>query len=241
MNFEGFDMVRNLKGVTYMDSLRILIVDDHDVVRLGLATLLSRYPQFQVLAQASNGEEAQRYAEYFKPDVIIMDVRLPGKSGIEVTREIMRTMPDIKIIILTSYSKKEQLFEAICAGAYAYLLKEVGSKELIHALEAVGRGEAWIDPKLTHSVFTRLREAQQAFDAKAFSILSRQELRILALIAKGKSNKEIANSLQISAGTVRNYISNLMRKLDVSTRVEAAVFALKHNIHHHVLVEEVMA
>jgi len=224
-----------------MAALRILIVDDHDVVRLGLATLLSRYPQFQVVAQASDGVQAERYAQYFNPDAIIMDVRLPGKSGIAVTREIMRKMPAIKVIILTSYSKEEQLFEAICAGAYAYLLKEVGSKELIHALEAVARGEAWIDPKLTHFVFARLREAQQGFDAKALAILSPQELRILALISKGKSNKEIANSLQISAGTVRNYISNLMRKLDVRTRVEAAVFALKHHIHDHVLVKDAMA
>lgn len=224
-----------------MEPLRILIVDDHDMVRLGLAALLSRYPQFQVVAQANNGEQAERYAQHFKPDIIIMDVRLPGKSGIAVTREIMRKMPAIKVIILTSYSKEEQLFEAICAGAYAYLLKQVGSKELIHALEAVARGEAWIDPKLTHSVFTRLRDAQQGFEAKAFGILSPQELRILALIAKGKSNKEIANTIQISPGTVRNYVSNLMRKLDVSTRVEAAVFALKHNIHKHVLLEDVIA
>lgn len=224
-----------------MKPLRILIVDDHDIVLLGLATLFSRYPQFRVVAQANNGEQAERYALHFKPDVIIMDVRLPGKSGIAVTREIMRKMPATKVIILTSYSKEEQLFEGICAGAYAYLLKEIGSKELIHALEAVARGEAWIDSKLTHSVFTRLREAQQGFEAKALGILSPQEQRILALIAKGKSNKGIANSLKISPGTVRNYVSNLMRKLDVSTRVEAAVFALKHNIHNHVLVENVIA
>ena len=217
-----------------MKSLRILIVDDHEMVRLGLASLLARYPHFRVVAQASNGEEAERYAQYFKPDVIIMDVRLPGRNGIEITREIMRQKTETKIIILTSYSEEEQLFEAISAGAYAYLLKQVGSHDLIRALELVANGEAWIDPKLTRAVLKRICEAQYQFDANALAILSSQELRILALISKGKSNKEIAKILNITAGTVRNYISNLMRKLNVNTRVEAAVFALKHNIHDHV-------
>ncbi len=222
-----------------MKSLRILIVDDHEMVRLGLTSLLARYPQFRVVAQAKNGEQAQRHAQYFKPDVIIMDVRLPGKNGIEITREIMRQKTETKVIILTSYSQEEQLFEAINAGAYAYLLKQVGSDDLIRALEAVMRGEAWIDPKMTRAVLKRVCEGQYQFDAKAFAILSRQELRILALISKGKSNKEIAKTLNITTGTVRNYISNLTRKLNVNTRVQAAVFALKHNIHDHLPEEEI--
>jgi len=222
-----------------MKPLRILIVDDYDIVRLGLASLLARYPQFRVVAQASNGEQAERYAQHFKPDVIIMDVRLPGRNGIEVTRVIMRKRPETKVIILTSYSEEKALFEAINAGAYAYLLKQVGANDLIRALEAVMRGEAWIDPKLTRAVLIRVREAQYQFDANAFAILSPQELRILALISKGKSNKKIALVLDISVGTARNYVSNLMRKLNVSTRVEAAVFALKHRIHDHVPEQEI--
>ncbi|MGB0385699.1 MAG: response regulator [Ardenticatenaceae bacterium] len=222
-----------------MNSLRILIVDDHDVVRLGLATLLSRYRRFQVVAQASHAKQAERYAQHYKPDVIIMDVRLPGKSGIEATREIMGKMPDTKVIILTSYTQEQQLFEAISAGAYAYLLKEVGSNDLIRALESVARGEAWIDPKLTRSVLMRVRDAERELEAKVFAILSKQELRILALISTGKSNKKIAEVLQISDGTVRNYVTNLMRKLNVGSRVEAAVFALKHHIHDHVPLPDV--
>lgn len=223
-----------VEGVIKMKTLRILIVDDHDMVRLGLASLLARYPQFRVVAQANNAEQAARYAEDLNPDVIIMDVRLPGRNGIEATREIMRKRPETKVIILTSYSEEEQLFEAISAGAYAYLLKQICSNDLIRALELVACGEAWIDPKLTRAVLQRVRDAQYQFDANALGILSPQELRILALISKGKSNKEIAKILNITAGTTRNYISNFMRKLNVNTRVEAAVFALKHNIHDHV-------
>ena len=221
-----------------MKSLRILIVDDHDVVRMGLTTLLSRYPHFQVVAEASNAGQAKSYAQRYQPDVILMDVRLPGKSGIEATREILEIMPDIKILILTSYAQEEQLFDAIRAGATGYVLKRVGSEELIRALEGIARGESTLDPTLIRSVFDRLRETERATEAQAFAVLSQQELRVLALLSKGKSNKEIARILYLSDGTVRNYVSNLMRKLNVESRVEAAVFAIKHHIENHLPAEE---
>ncbi len=217
-----------------MKPLRILIVDDHDIVRLGLTTLLSRYPHFEVVAQASNAQQAIRNALVLKPDAIVMDVGLPGKSGIQATREITQKMPGMNVLILTEYSDEQQLFDAICAGAYGYILKQVASDELIHALEAVGRGEGWIDPKLGHSLFKHVREAMWQFDAQVFAPLSRQELRILALLSKGKNNKYIAHTLHLSLGTVRNYVTSLMGKLRLSSRVQACLFALEHHIDEHV-------
>ncbi|HBY98583.1 MAG TPA: DNA-binding response regulator, partial [Chloroflexi bacterium] len=129
-----------------MKSLRILLVDDHEVVRLGLKALLQRYAQFEVVAEAGNAEEALARTQQYHPDVVVMDIRLPGKSGIEATREIKATMPEVEIIMLTSYAEDELLFEAIRAGATGYVLKQIGSDDLIRALEAVGRGEALLDP-----------------------------------------------------------------------------------------------
>jgi DNA-binding NarL/FixJ family response regulator len=213
-----------------MRQLRILLVDDHEVVRLGLKALLSRYPHFEVVAEASTGEEAKKEAHQYRPDVIIMDARLPGKSGIEATREITQEMPSIDVIILTSYAEEELLFNAIRAGASGYVLKQIGSEDLIRALEAVGRGDALLDPKLTRAVFDRVRDAERQAEGSVFADLTEQELRVLALVAQGKTNKEIARTIHLSNGTVRNYVSNLMHKLGVSNRAEAAAFAVKHNI-----------
>lgn len=213
-----------------MKQLRILLVDDHEVVRLGLKALLSRYPHFEVVAEASNAEEAKKEAHQYRPDVIIMDARLPGKSGIEATREITQEMPSVDVIILTSYAEEELLFNAIRAGASGYVLKQIGSEDLIRALEAVGRGDALLDPKLTRAVFDRVRDAERQAEGSVFADLTEQELRVLALVAQGKTNKEIARTIHLSNGTVRNYVSNLMHKLGVSNRAEAAAFAVKHNI-----------
>lgn len=213
-----------------MRHLRILLVDDHEVVRLGLKALLSRYPHFEVVAEASTAEEAKQRAHEYRPDVIIMDARLPGKGGIEATREITQERPSIDVIILTSYAEEELLFNAIRAGASGYVLKQIGSEDLIRALEAVGRGEALLDPKLTRAVFDRVRDAERQAEGSVFADLTEQELRVLALVAQGKTNKEIARTIHLSNGTVRNYVSNLMHKLGVSNRAEAAAFAVKHNI-----------
>src|SRR5512135_3389315 len=133
--------------------MKIVLVDDHEVVRLGLKSLLSRNPQFQVVAEAGNASEALDKVGRYKPDVVVMDIRLPGKSGIEATREIVQKYPDIKVIMLTSYAEDELLFDAISAGASGYVLKQVGSGDLVRAIETVGRGESLIDPSLTQKVF----------------------------------------------------------------------------------------
>jgi two-component system response regulator DevR len=217
-----------------MKQLRIMLVDDHEVVRLGLKALLQRYPTFEVIAEAGNAEEAIARAQQYRPDVVVMDIRLPGKNGIEATRAIKAALPETEIIILTSFAEDEMLFEAIRAGATGYVLKQIGSDDLVRALEAVGRGEALLDPRLTRRVFDRVRDAERAAEGSVFSELTEQELRVLGLIAEGKANKEIARLMHLSNGTVRNYVSSLMNKLGVGNRAEAAAFAVQHHIRDYV-------
>jgi len=213
--------------------LKILLVDDHEVVRLGIKALLSNYPEFEVVTEAGNADEAITKAQEYEPDVIIMDIRLPGKSGIDATREIIEELPDTKVIMLTSFAEDELLFDAINAGAYGYILKQIGSDDLINALSAIGRGEALLDPALTQKVFKRVREASRKATDEAFATLSDQELRILALISEGKTNKQIAADIFLSEKTVRNYVSSILSKLNLSTRSEAAAYAVKHSVEDH--------
>jgi len=217
--------------------LKILLVDDHEVVRLGLKSLLSDYPSFEVVAEASTADEAVEKTLAYKPDVVVMDIRLPGKNGIEATREIMEELPDTKVIMLTSYAEDDLLFDAINAGAFGYVLKQIGSDDLIDALESIGRGEALLDPSLTQKVFKRVREASRKATDEAFASLSDQEIRILSLIAEGKTNKEIASAIFLSEKTVRNYVSSILSKLSLKTRSEAAAYAVKHSIENHLPVE----
>lgn len=213
--------------------LKIMLVDDHEVVRLGIKALLSNYPEYEVVTEASNAEEAISRAVEYKPDVIIMDIRLPGKSGIDATKEIVEELPDIKIIMLTSFAEDDLLFDAINAGAYGYILKQIGSDDLLNALDAIGRGEALLDPALTQKVFKRVREASRKATDEAFAALSDQELRILSLISEGKTNKQIASDIFLSEKTVRNYVSSILSKLNLSTRSEAAAYAVKHSVEDH--------
>ncbi|MEJ2484445.1 MAG: response regulator transcription factor [Anaerolineales bacterium] len=213
--------------------LKILLVDDHEVVRLGIKALLSNYPEYEVVTEAANADEAVQRAQEYEPDVIIMDIRLPGKSGIDATREIMEELPDTKIIMLTSFAEDDLLFDAINAGAYGYILKQIGSDDLINALGTIGRGEALLDPALTQKVFKRVREASRKATDEAFATLSDQELRILSLISEGKTNKQIAADIFLSEKTVRNYVSSILSKLNLSTRSEAAAYAVKHSVEDH--------
>ena len=217
--------------------LKILLVDDHEVVRLGLNALLSNYPGFEVVAEASTADEAVQRTTEYKPDVVIMDIRLPGKNGIEATKEIMEVLPETKVIMLTSYAEDELLFDAINAGAFGYVLKQIGSDDLINALERIGRGEALIDPAVTRKVFKRVREASRKATDEAFSLLSDQEVRILSLISKGHTNKEIAANIFLSEKTVRNYVSSILSKLNLKTRSEAAAYAVRHKVFDHLPAE----
>ncbi len=210
--------------------LRIIIVDDHEVVRLGLRALLDRHPSFTVVDEASNAKDAVQKALQHHPEVVVMDIRLPGGSGIDACREIVAQAPDIKVIMLTSFAEDDMLFEAIAAGAAGYVLKQIGGDDLVRAIEAVGRGEALLDSALTQRVFARVREAQRKDEQSAFSQLTEQEMRVLGLVAEGKTNREIAQQLFLGEGTVRNYVSSILSKLALTNRAEAAAYAVQHNI-----------
>ena len=213
-----------------MKQLRIVIVDDHEVVRLGLRTLLDRHPDFNVIDEAGTAREAIEKTLLHQPDVVVMDVRLQGGSGIEACRKIMAQVPDTKVIILTSYAEDEMLFHAISAGAAGYVLKQIGGDDLVRSIEAVGRGEALLDPSLVQKVFARVREAARKEEAAAFAELTDQELRVLAQVAEGKTNREIAKALYLGEGTVRNYVSSILSKLNLTNRAEAAAYAVEHNL-----------
>lgn len=213
-----------------MEKKDILLVDDHEVVRLGLKALLEHNDQFEVVAEAGTAKEAVAMVEKYHPDVVLMDIRLPGASGIEATEEITKRWPDVRVVILTSYAEDEMLFSAIRAGASGYVLKQIGAEGLITAIEAACRGEALLDPALTQRVFQEVRRAVKEEEAAAFANLSQQEKHVLALVSEGKTNREIAAVLFLGEGTVRNYVSSILSKLGVSNRAEAAAYAVEHNL-----------
>lgn len=209
---------------------RIILVDDHEVVRLGLKALLDRHPNFEVVAEASNAREAIERVAAFSPDVVVMDIRLPGGSGIEACQEIADKFPGTRVIMLTSYAEDEMLFSAIRAGAAGYVLKQIGGDDLVRAIEAVGRGEAILDAAVTQRIFQEVRKAAREEEASAFSALTQQEKHVLLLVSEGKTNREIAKALFLGEGTVRNYVSSILSKLGVSNRAEAAAYAVEHNL-----------
>lgn len=210
--------------------LRIIIADDHSVVRTGLRILLDSQPDMEVVAEAANGEESIRLAEQYRPNVVVMDVRMPVLSGIDACQRIKETVPEVAVVMLTSYAEDDLLSQAIDAGASGYVLKRIGNNDLVDAIRRVGNGEGILDPAMTESVFNKVREANKAKSAAYFSDLTQQELSVLALLAQGLSNRQIAAKLYLGEGTVRNYVSNILSKIDVSNRAEAAIYAVKHNI-----------
>ena len=210
--------------------LRILLVDDHEVVRVGLRALIERQPGMEVVGEAGTAREAVSQTGRLAPDVAVLDVRLPGSSGLDACRQIKARWPQTRIIILTSFPDDEVLFDAIAAGADGYVLKQVGSDDLIRALERVGRGESLLDPSVTDRVFARIREARRKERADAFANLTRQEMRILTHIAEGKTNREIGKALHLSEKTVRNYVSEILSKLGVTSRAQAAAYAARHRV-----------
>ena len=210
--------------------LRILLVDDHEVVRVGVRALIERQPGMEVVGEASTVREAVSQAEQLAPDVVVLDVRLPGGDGLDACEQIKARRPEIRIIILTSFPDDQVLFDAIAAGADGYVLKQIGSDDLIKALERVGRGESLLDPSLTDRVFAKMREVRREERAHAFADLTGQEMQILAGVAEGQTNREIGEGLHLSEKTVRNYVSNILNKLNLSSRAQAAAYAARHRI-----------
>ena len=207
-----------------MAKTRILIVDDHEVVREGLRALLARREGFEIVGQAGTAEQAIAEAARSEPDVIVMDVRLPDGSGIEACREIREVRPETKVIMLTSYADDDAVFASILAGAAGYVLKQTRGSVLADAIAAVARGESLLDAAVTQKVLERVRSASQRKPDDPLDALTEQEHKILSLIAEGKTNKEIAGEVYLSDKTVKNYVSNILSKLNMRRRSEAAAF-----------------
>jgi DNA-binding NarL/FixJ family response regulator len=211
--------------------LRLLVVDDHEVVRQGLVALLDRREGFQVVAEAGTVAEAIEQARRHQPEIVIMDVRLPDGSGIEACREIRAEFPATRVVMLTSYPDEEAVLSAIVAGASGYLLKQIRARDLVAALEAVGRGESLLDPAVTEKVLDRIRRiATGSQEADELSQLTGQERKILLLVAEGMTNKEIAAEIFLSDKTVKNYVSSILAKLNLERRAQAAAFVAKHRL-----------
>jgi DNA-binding NarL/FixJ family response regulator len=210
--------------------LRLLVVDDHEVVRQGLVALLDRRAGFEVVAQAGSVAESIEAAARFEPDLVIMDVRLPDGSGIEACREIRTARPQTRVIMLTSYPDEEAVLSAIIAGASGYLLKQVRGRDLVSALEAVGRGESLLDPAVTEKVLERVRRLATGSTSDELADLTSQERKILLLVANGMTNKEIAAEIFLSDKTVKNYVSSILTKLNLQRRAQAAAFVAKHHL-----------
>ena len=213
-----------------MKKVRTLLVDDHEVVRLGLMTLLENVDWVEVAGEAGNAAEALAQVELLSPDVVVMDIRLPGESGIQACREIKRRYPHVSVIMLTSYSEDSLIFKALEAGASGYVLKQVGNQPLLDALAAVRAGGSLLDPQVTQKVIDRVREGERAQQSNTFRELSRRELEVLALVAKGRSNAEIAGELMLSEKTVGHHVSSILAKLGLNNRIEAATLAVRNNI-----------
>jgi DNA-binding NarL/FixJ family response regulator len=210
--------------------LRLLVVDDHEVVRQGLVALLDRREEFQVVAEAGTAAEAVESARRVQPDIVIMDVRLPDGSGVEACREIRAELPTTRVVILTSYPDEDAVLSAIVAGASGYLLKQIRARDLVSALQAVGRGESLLDPAVTEKVLERVRRIATGAYADEMAQLTQQEQKILALVAEGKTNKEIATDVFLSDKTVKYYVSSILSKLNLERRAQAAAFVAKHRI-----------
>lgn len=213
-----------------MNQIRIVIADDHEIIRMGLKALLNQHLNLCVVGEAATGEEAIREATRYKPDIVVMDIQMPGMSGVDACAKITAQLPDTRVIILTAFAEDELLFAAAEAGAAGYVLKRIGNDDLLRTIEAVAYRESVLDLALTKTMFKQFSHIDSAVEGAAFGELSSQEMRVLALIAEGLTNREIARRLFLSEGTVRNYASTLFCKLQVVNRAEAAAFAVQHKI-----------
>jgi DNA-binding NarL/FixJ family response regulator len=210
--------------------IRILLVDDHAIVRLGLFTLLNDQPDMQVVAEASTAAEAVQAVEKADPDVVLMDIRLPGEGGIDATRQVTARFPRAKVVMLTSFADDDLVVRAISAGAVGYVLKQVGNEELLRAIRAAAQGKALLDPSTTVRLLSRVREFDRRADEDAFRDLSDREMDVLVHLARGKTNAEIGRSLNLSEKTVGNYVGTMFEKLHLSNRIELAVYAVEHHL-----------
>lgn len=215
-----------------MVKIRLLLVDDHKVVRLGLRALLEAEPDIEVVGEAATAAEAIQMAGQWQPDLILMDIRLPDQNGISACRQIRQKWPVLQVLMLTSYADEALVLEAINAGAAGYVLKQLDTSDLVNAVRDVARGDAVLDPAVTQQVLARVRQAEHEAQSAAFRDLSEREVQVLALVAEGKTNAEIAEMLFLSEKTVRNHVSTILSKIGLTNRIEAATYAVRHHIEH---------
>jgi DNA-binding NarL/FixJ family response regulator len=214
---------------TNCDPIRLLLVDDHEVVRIGLRTLLERSGKIQVVGEAGTLASAVSEALRLQPQVVLMDVRLPDGSGAEACREIRAASPDIRVLFLTSFADNDAVLAAIFGGADGYLLKEIGGEALVSAVQTVAAGKSILDPGVTGPMLAQMRSLPQSISNGKGEPLSAQEERVLALVAEGKTNKEIAVALDLSDKTIKNYLRHVFQKLQLTRRSQAAAFYTKHS------------
>lgn len=212
-----------------MESVKILLVDDHVLFRSGIAEMLQGVPEFEVVGEANDGEEAVRLATRLMPDIILMDVYMPCMTGLEATREIKKTLPYVKIIMLTASGQDHDLFEAVKAGAHGYLMKNMGRDEFFATLRGAVHGEAAISRSTASRILTEFSRIAHA-RAKLEGRISPRETEVLELVSTGKTNREIASALHISENTVKNHLKNILEKLHLKNRVQAAAYALRKGI-----------
>ena len=214
-----------------MAEIRILIVDDHEMVRNGLSVMMQREEDFTVVGEAQNGKEAVEMVSELRPDVVLMDLRMPEMDGVEAMRQIRAKQDDVKFLVLTTYDTDEYIFDAIQAGAKGYLLKDASREELFRAVRTVNRGESLIEPAVVSRVLDRLTElSRRAAQGPDHLALSEREVQVLQLMARGSANKQIAGDLSITESTVKTHVANIFQKLEVSHRTEAVTKAMSQGI-----------
>ncbi|MGV8120703.1 MAG: response regulator [Candidatus Xenobiia bacterium LiM19] len=216
------------------DKIKILIVDDHTLVREGFAKMLELEPQFEVLGQSSSARDAIEKTRNLKPDIVLMDIKLPGINGIEATRMIKSEFPDVEVIILSMYDEEEYVMESVKAGATGYVLKDISADELFSAIKVVHSGGSLIQPGLARKVLKEFahmaKESPQGSGKSVLKELSDREIEVLQSVSEGKSNKEIAEKLMISEKTVKAHLRTIFRKLEVSDRAQAVAEAMRKGL-----------
>ena len=213
-----------------MSKIPVVLVDDHALVRLGLKTLINDQDDMEVVGEAGTAQEASLVVERLHPQVVLMDIRLPGEGGLDATRRIVDRFPETKVVMLTSFADEELVMSAIRAGAVGYLLKEVGNEEVLRGIRAAAQGNSVMDAATTSRLFARVRTAERKQEEDAFRDLTDREMAVLFEVGQGKTNPEIAQSLNISEKTARNYVSDILEKLQLSNRIELATYSVKYHL-----------
>jgi len=212
------------------DKIRVLIVDDHTILRDGVRLLLEMQPDVEVVGEAADGEDAIRQADELRPDVVLMDIGMPGMNGIEATRVFKTRFPEIKVLVLTMHRTEDYFFETLNAGAYGYVLKGAATSEFIEAIRTVSRGEVFLDPTLTKKLLRKIKNSAKDPSGTDHAALTNREGEVLELLAQGFENKEVAEKLFVSVSTIHTHRTNLMRKLNLSSRRELLEYARRRGI-----------